>query len=304
MRTLTSLVTIASLCIASAVLAGQRGGSPQSLTQRDIDAMSARLAGSNAQQAAADAQRLAAAYGALGPQVAGFGPSDYVRNREMARRSLDWLGRASLAHGRDPYAAQAFLASYDSIGRFYQGPGMFYRPGAFVAYAAAMRLAQRLVLLGQDPTRYERALDRYALAYGTFAVANGGLLMPWNFPADLPAESGNAQPVVVLKPTELPAVDASALSPADKAAWTEVRERFRSVAPRVHEARQLLNDLSARLQGQRMTLNPEDAANALKMQGYLDDAAQLISEKQFDQAAQALTRADYVRAKLKGVTGQ
>jgi len=42
----------------------------------------------------------------------------------------------------------------------------------------------------------------------------------------------------------------------------------------------------------------------LKMQGYLEDAADLILEGRFDTAIEALTRADYVRAKLKSVTGQ
>ena len=40
------------------------------------------------------------------------------------------------------------------------------------------------------------------------------------------------------------------------------------------------------------------------MQGYLEDAADLIREGQFDTAMEALIRADYVRTKLKSVTGQ
>jgi hypothetical protein len=76
------------------------------------------------------------------------------------------------------------------------------------------------------------------------------------------------------------------------------------VSPRVHEARVLLNDLSDRLHQRHITLHPVDAANALKMQGYLEDAADLIREGRFETAIEALTRADYVRTKLKSVTGQ
>jgi len=48
----------------------------------------------------------------------------------------------------------------------------------------------------------------------------------------------------------------------------------------------------------------QDAADALKMQSFLEDAVDLMREGRFDTALEALVRADYVRAKLKGVTGQ
>ena len=40
------------------------------------------------------------------------------------------------------------------------------------------------------------------------------------------------------------------------------------------------------------------------MQGYLEDAVDLIREQRFDIAIEALTRAEYLRVKLKSVTGQ
>ena len=76
------------------------------------------------------------------------------------------------------------------------------------------------------------------------------------------------------------------------------------MAPRVYGARVLLNELSERLHQQRLALNAQDAANALKMQSFLEDAVELMKERQFDTAVEALVRAEYVRAKLKGVTGQ
>ena len=72
----------------------------------------------------------------------------------------------------------------------------------------------------------------------------------------------------------------------------------------MYGARVLLNELSGRLQGQGMSLHPEDAANALKMQSFLEDAVELMREGRFDTAVEALTRADYVRVKLRSVTGQ
>jgi hypothetical protein len=109
---------------------------------------------------------------------------------------------------------------------------------------------------------------------------------------------------VSLVPLELPSVNVATLDAAQKAAWNEVKDRFRNVSPRVHGARVLLNELSSRLQRQHMTLHPQDAANALKMQSFLEEAVELIREGRFETASEALTRADYVRTRLKGVTGQ
>ena len=132
----------------------------------------------------------------------------------VARQSLEWLGRASVLYGRDPLVAQAFLSSYESIGGFYRDYGRFYQPGAFVAYAAATRLAQRMVFYGYDADRYERDYNRYALAYGTIAALNGALLTPWNAPHDLPdVDSPMTQPTVVIQQVQLPEVKVAELGP-------------------------------------------------------------------------------------------
>jgi hypothetical protein len=304
------LLSLAALLVASVPLtAGQRpsaGAGSQAVLRRDVEAMSTRLAGRmTPQQVVADAERLGAGYRALGPHVRGFGPRDYAMNREIARRSLDWLSRASLVYGRDPYVGRAFLLSYGTIGSFYHDYGPFYHPAAFVAYAGAARIARRFILQGGNVGWYEGELDRYALAYGAVAAYHHAYLAPWNVPQDLPQEAPvTLEPVVVPAPVPLPALDMSGLDAAQRAAWSEVRDRFRSVSPRVHQARVLLNELSTRLQRQQMTLNASDAANALKMQGYLEDAAELIKEKRFDIAMEALAKADYVRGKLRSVTGQ
>jgi hypothetical protein len=304
-------ISLASLSAASlSARATQRGtaGPPdrQVELRRDVDTMAARLSGPrpSTQQVIADAHRLTAGYRSLAPLARTFHAPEYAVNLAIARHSLEWLARASLLYGRDPLAARAFLTSYDTIGGFYGG-GPFYRPGAFVAYAGGARLARRLVLYGLDANWFEPEMERFALAYGSLAAFNGALQTPWTAPHDLPdADPSQAVPVVAINPMPLPRVDVTKLDPAQKAAWTETEERFRNVAPRVHEARILLDDLSHRLQQQHVALHPVDAANALKMQGYLEDAADLIREGRFDTAMEALIRADYVRTKLKSVTGQ
>ena len=311
LRTIVLCMSVGMFAAPGALAGGQGRGVPagdsQAALRRDLDTMTARLGGGRPtrQQVIADAQLLSAGYRSLGPFVGRFGPADYALNRYVARGSLEWLSRASLLYGRDPLVVQAFLSSYDSIGGFYRDYGRFYRPGAFVAYAGATRLAQRLILNGYDTDRYERELNRYALAYGTIAAVNGALVTPWNTPRDLPdIDSPPPSATVVLKPVELPDVNVAQLDADQKAAWADARDRFRSVAPRVHGARVLLNQLAERLQGQQMNLHPEDAANALKMQSFLEDAADLMREGRFDTAVEALTRADYVRIKLRSVTGQ
>jgi hypothetical protein len=311
-RTIVMCLSMGMLATAGMSAGGQGRGAGgaagnQAAFRNDLDAMHARLGGvrPTAQQIIADSRLLTSGYRSLVPFVRGYGPADYALNRLVARRSLEWLGRASVLYGRDPLVAQAFLSSYESIGGFYRDYGPFYQPGAFVAYAGATRLAQRMVLNGYDTDRYERELSRYALAYGTIAAYNGALVTPWNSYRDLPdVDSPKAGPTVVLQQTALPDVNVAKLNAEQKAAWTEARDRFRNVAPRVHAARVLMNELSARLQAQGLALHPEDAANALKMQSFLEDAVDLMREGRFDTAVEALTRADYVRVKLKSVTGQ
>ena len=307
--------SIAAALIALAVAShggiaeAQRGaGQPGSQTalRSDLDGMTARLGShGTSQQAIADAQRLTLGYRSLGPSVRGFGPADYALNRDMARRSLAWLSHAGVVYAHDPVAARAFLDAYDSIGVFYRDYGRFYYPGAYVAYAGATRLAQRLGRVGVQGDWYLPYLQRYALAYGSLAVLDGQLVGRWGVPEDLPAaEPTKADAGAPLKPLDLPKIDVTTLSPAQREAWTDVRDRFRSVASRVHGARMLMDQLAGRLHSQGLALHPEDAASALKMQSFLDDAVEMIQAHDFESATDALRAADAERTKLRSVTGQ
>jgi hypothetical protein len=297
-----------ALCLTTgpALLAqrGAPGTNPQAVLRADVAGMTARLAGGpgTPRQAMLDAQRLAVGYRSLVPLVGGFGPAEYAANREMARASLAWLGRASLLYPGDAATARAFLDAYDTIGGFYRGgPGRFYYPGAYVAYAGATRLARRLYYYDWAA----RELDRYALAYGALAVHDGTLVGRWTQPGDLPAGEPPATVAgTPLKVVEMPRIDAATLTPEQREAWSDVRDRFRSVSTQVHAARVLLDQLSARLHGQGVTLHPENAAMALKMQGFLEDAAELMQARDFEAATDYLRRADAERTRLKSVTGQ
>ena len=255
-------ISVASVSVAGlSARAAQRGTvAPQDRQielRRDVDGMAARLsARPSTEQVIADAHRLTAGYRSLAPLAGGFRAPGYAVNLAIARQSLEWLGRASVLHGHDPLAARAFLTSYDAIGGFYAG-GPFYRPGAFVAYAGGARLARRLALHGLEQTWFDGEMERFALAYGSLAAFHGALQTPWTAAHDLPdADPSQAVPAVVITPVPLPRVDVTKLDGAQKAAWIETQERFRSVAPRVHQARILLDDLSHRLQQQRIALHP------------------------------------------------
>lgn len=307
--------TIVVLTLISLVGAGQvvdaetqRGAvlpNPQVALRSDLDGMTSRLGSrGTSRQAIADAQRLTLGYRSMAPHVRGFGPADYAMNREVARRSLVWLSRAGAYYANDPLAARAFLDAYDSIGVFYRDYGRFYSPGAYVAYAGATRLAQRLARVGVEGDWYARG-QRYALAYGALAVLDGQLVGRWGLPQDLPmAAPTPAEASAPLKPLELPKIDIAGLSPAQRQALTDVRDRFRSVASRVHGARLLMDQLAARLNQQGLALHPEDAASALKMQSFLEDAADLMQAGEYESATDALRAADAERTKLRSVTGQ
>ena len=304
---IAGVLVAATVLTLPAIAAAQRltGPNPHIALQRDLDGMTARLGGGRVtqQDIIADSRRLAGGYRSLVPWVHGFGANDYAINRQVARLSLAWLGRAGSLSWTNPLAARAVMDTYDSIGGFYRDYGGFYRPGAFVAYAGATRLAQRLILGGFNTNVYERDLDRYALAYGTLATLNGQIVGPWSVPRDLP-DSAAAEPPPPLEPVRLPTVDITRLDAEQKEAWNDTRDRFRSVASQVHIARTLLIDLASRLRAQQLELHPQDAATAIKMQSFLEDAVDLIKEGRFDLATEALKRADYERVKLRGVTGQ
>jgi hypothetical protein len=309
-----ALVVLACLGVATgsrAIAGAQRQAPPspdaQAILRSDLDRMTSQLDGrrATARDAIADAQRLVIGYRSLAPHVPTFGPADYVLNREVARRSLYWLARAGTLYATDPIAVRGFLDAYDVIGGFYRDHARFYVPGAYVAYASAARLANRLTLYHADPLWYAQALDRYALAYGTLATLNGILVPRWTTVRDLPAaDSTPNEPPAVLSPLALPQVDVSGLNAAQREVWAEARDRFRTVASGVHGARVLLDQLSARLRQQGLALNPATAATALKMQSALEDASELLQAGELTIAIDALRAAEAYRVKLRSATGQ
>ena len=309
-RALLVLACLGVVIHSTVSVGAQRGmGStaPQAVFRADVDGMASRLGagGLTSRQAIADAQRIVTGYRSFGPLVRGFGPADYVLNRDVARRSLHWLGRAGALYARDPLAARAFLDAYDVIGGFYRNYGGFYAPGAYVAYASAARLAQRLTYYPYDPVYFSSAFDRYALAYGTYATLNGMLVPRWTMVQDLPAGDVAAnEPGPALTPVPLPKVDVAGLDASQRQLWMDARDRFRSAASGVHGARVLLVQLSDRLRRQGLELNPATAATALKMQSALEDASELLEAKEFETAIESLRSAEAHRARLRSATGQ
>jgi hypothetical protein len=144
-----ALVVVACLGVVAGTVtaaAAQRGAPPsnaQAALRYDLNGMTARLGGrGTSRDAIADARRLAVGYRGLAPLARTFGPADHALNREVARRSLFWLSHAATLYGADPFAARAFLDTYDAIGGFYRDYGRFYLPGAYVAYEDASELIQ------------------------------------------------------------------------------------------------------------------------------------------------------------------
>ncbi|HTP86577.1 MAG TPA: hypothetical protein VMJ34_06510 [Bryobacteraceae bacterium] len=296
------------LCAATFGQYGGAGDRQQAL-QSVIGGMDARLNGPlSSQQVISDSDHLAAGFNGLAPYVGGFGENDYRLNRELARAAFAWLARVSLLYASDPAVSQSLIRTYGSIGDFYHRYGTFYPSGAALAYSGGNRLARGLVLGGHGRS-YERDMERFAMNWASVAYLNGALFdgppREGEPPRDEPIAGPN-MPTPDIPTTALPDVDESKLTDAQKAAWSDARDRFNSVSPKVHEARVLLAQLSARLQSQgpNISLNQKDAASALMMQGFLDDAADLIRSGQFEKASEALTRADYMRNRLKSVTGQ
>jgi len=276
---------------------------PQQALAQQVSAMNSRLNSGTpgSQQIISDAQALQTGYMGLGP-MAGMG--GFMMNRDLAQGTYSWLSRASSITS-DPAARAAVLSAYGTVGDFYNR-GNLNRPGAAWAYGGANRLARGLVLGGGGGRNYERDLERYGLAWAAASYMGGQLFGP-AFQTQPPQEGDQyppPAPPTELQPVALPPIDEATLTPEQKAAWPDLRNKFIATAAKVHEARVVLEQLTRRLESQRMSLNTSDAARALMMQGFLDDAVDLIKAKKFDEASEALTRSDYCRTKLKDVTGQ
>ena len=293
-------------CFLAAALGAQN--QRQLALEATISGMNARLKNGQpgGQQVIADSNRLAAGFSSLGSYAGGFGQDDYQLNRELARDAFAWLARANELYAADPAVSQSLMNTYGAIGDFYRNHGSFYPMGASLAYAGGNRMARWLVLNPRGGRSFERDLERTALSWaalGYMQQAFYGSPPPGGEPPVEQAAPPRPQDIPV---TPLPDVDESKLDEGRKAAWSDARERFLNVAPKVQQARVLLAQLAARLesQGPNMTLNPQDAAAALMMQGFLDDAAELIRRGEFEKASEAVKRADYQRLKLRSVTGQ
>jgi hypothetical protein len=299
------------ICAAmGAVAFAQAPGERQQALRGAIGGMDSRLNRQpGGRQVISDADRLAAGFNGLAPYVGGFGEGDYRLNRELAQAAFAWLARASALYAADAAVSQSLMRTYGSLGDFYRRYGTFYPQGAPLAYAGGNHLARGLVLDRRGGGAFERDLERTAMDWAAVSYVNGAMYGMMQRQADQGAEPSAAEralPVADIPVTALPDVDESRLDDSQKAAWSDARERFMNVASKVHEARMLLAQLSARLeaQGPNISLNARDGAAALMMQGFLDDAAELIRRGQFEKASEALVRADYQRQKLKSVTGQ
>ena len=292
------------VCVAFAAAACAQSDRQLAL-QSTLGGMNSRLNNGqpSGQQVIADSNRLAAGFNGLAPSVAGFSQDDYQHNRELARDAFAWLARARMMYAADPAVSQSLMNTYGVIGDFYHNYGTFYPAGAMMGYSCSNSLARGLVLDPRHGRSFERDLERTAMSWAALGYLQQAACPPGRPPSDeiAPPPSPDEIPA-----TPLPQVDESKLNDEQKAQWADARDRFMTVAPKVQVARQLLAQLAARLaqQGPNITVHPQDAAAALMMQGFLDDAANLISTGQFAKASEALNRADYMRRKLSSVTGQ
>jgi hypothetical protein len=248
-------------------------------------------------QVVADADRLSAAYSDMARYQQGYGLQP-----QIAPQAYSWLARAGSFYGADPTVGPALMRAYGQMGDFYNRNRQVYAPGAVLAFSGANRIARGLVLSPRTGGGFEGDLTRYGLAWAAASYFYGAAPPP-------PGPETEGLPYYGVPPAEaaplsLPMIDENALDAAEKPFLQEVRARFRITASHVSMSSQALEELASRLHQQNLRLNNQDAAAALMMRGFLEDAADLIRAGRLQQALEALTRADYQRGRLKNVTGQ
>ncbi|MBL8209611.1 MAG: hypothetical protein JNK87_02815, partial [Bryobacterales bacterium] len=105
------------------------------------------------------------------------------------------------------------------------------------------------------------------------------------------------------QPIPLPDPDTS-VPEAKRQQWRDKAPQFGAVSSRIFEAQRNLDALAQRLAKRGMNVNARDLSIAYQMQGFLEDAAELVRAGDIDQAKLALDRASYTCNQLKPVTGQ
>jgi hypothetical protein len=251
-------------------------------------------------QILAEAERIRAQHG--GAPVRAGGAIDPVARRR-ADDAFRWLASVGPRYRADALVIDTLMRTYALLGDYYVGS---YPTAAWLGYAGANHWARRNWLLYPGSAQIQANLARYALGWASVAYANGSWF--WRPPEltqsnPVPSEAPGLRETT-LERVPVPEVDESGMTNEQRAAWAEVRNQFVLVSSRVHEARVLLERMSQRLSQRGMSLNGKDGGTALSMQGFLIDAADLINERDFERAVQALTRAEYERNKLRGTTGQ
>ena len=306
------LVVLPMAFDAPAASAGPAGGQWRQRGEAlrdDLRTMNGSAVGGrlSAREVVLESERLRAGFNRLDADTGDRSEADDALNRELANQSFTWLRRAGLRFQADATVAQALMQTYGLIGDFYRSR-FPYPGGAWFAYVDAARWARMLALNGPRGGPFERDLERFAVSWATVAYASGFAGWPSAGWRDVQGSTDLRPPTRpgAITQVALPAVDERSLSADQRVIWVDLQPRFRQVTAGVYQARLLLDELARRLGQQRpgATLNVQDAATALNMQGFLDDAADLVRDGKFERAAEALNRADYLRARLKNVTGQ
>lgn len=244
----------------------------------------------------------------LQPMTGSFTAADHQANRQLIQNAMGSLAALEVMARQDPALRGTLAGAYGTLGD-YQARREFrnYGYNPVMPYGRASSLARGLAMRGYADRDYNRDLERYAMGMATWNIMNGYI---W---AGMGARGRNRQDeepeVPVPTPPErhvmpVPQIDASSLSAEDKALWEDLRPQFVVVSSKITEAMRNLDSLSARLQARRMDVNAADLATSYRMQGYLEDAAELIKSKDLAGAKLALERAEYERKRLRGVTGQ
>lgn len=239
--------------------------------------------------------------GSAGPMT----PADAAVDRQMARDANSALMSIERGSPRDPGLDSALAGAYGALGD-YQSRRDFsgYGFNPVFAYGGASRITRRMILSGGSDPRSERDLERYAMSMATWSLVNNRIWSGLNGtdePGDV-YDPGPAPPErAVLEPPEF---DPATLTAAQNEAWEDLRPEFLAVSQRITRALHSLDELSARLQAQRMDINPANLAASYRMQGFLEDAFSLIQQKDFQGGKQALERAAYECKRLRPVTGE
>ena len=278
-----------------------------------------------AQQIASDVKQLRQAVGDQLAKAWQLKPGTTPERKALVDRSTSYLKSVEPQAVKNPDAAFEVVQAHTQVAQVLESkaaPQAADRPAALeswnnaarvvsqaaVAFPQDQRFRQQMMLIGP----HIQALGGVMPNWGGFGYPQPIIAIPTNTAAEIEARKdeqfanryGTPQQATPMKPptdplpvappqtSTTPSSGGEAQQPTapafDRAAYTEIKEKWFTVSTRVQTAEEMVNKLRADLAARGLSLNPNTLAAATRMRMALDQAKKELDAKDLESAKESL----------------